>query len=116
MVVGQFICHKVVGALRCVVSGKGEAELHSRHRRERQDSLVLGSKGVVETVLKQRWRCPRGVAVEWNRRHEAVLVVLYLSLQFHPPVLKPGLDLSNNKKGGMQKTDQGLCLRIMSKL
>lgn len=55
MVVGQFICHKVVGALRCIISGKGEAELHSRHRGQRQQSLVLGSKGVVETILKHSW-------------------------------------------------------------
>lgn len=55
MVVRQFICHKGVGALRCVVSGKGEAELHSRHRGKRQESLVLGSKGVVESILKQSW-------------------------------------------------------------
>lgn len=55
MVVGQFICHKVVGALWCIVSGKGEAELHSRDGAKRQESLVLGSKGVVETILKQSW-------------------------------------------------------------
>lgn len=116
MVVGLFICHKVVGALRCIISGKGEAELHSRHRGKRQQSLGLGSKGVVETILKQSWWGPWGAAVHWNRGHEAVLVVLDLSLQFHPSVLKPGLNLSNKKKGGMQETSQGLCPRIMCKL
>lgn len=55
MVVRQFICHKGVGALRCVISGKGEAKLHSRHRGKRQESLVLGSKGVVESILKYSW-------------------------------------------------------------
>ena len=98
-VVRQLICHKAVGALRCIISGKGEAELHSRHRGKRQESLVLWSKRVVETILKQSWWGPRGIAVEWSRRHEAVLVVLYLSLQLHPPVLKPGLDLINKKNG-----------------
>lgn len=97
MVVGQLICHEVVGTLRCIISGKGEAELHSRHRGKRQESLVLRSKGVVEPILEQSRRGARGEAVEWSRSHEAVLVVLYLPLQFHPPVLKPGLDLSNDK-------------------
>lgn len=60
---------------------------------------MLWGKGVVETLLKQGWMGPRGVAVERSRRHEAVLVVLYLPLQFHPPVLKPGLDLSNKENG-----------------
>lgn len=99
MVVQHLICHKVVGALWCIISGKGEAERHSRHRGKRQESLVLWSKGVAETILKESWWSPQGIAVEWSRRHEAVLVVLYLPLQFHPPVLKPGLDLNNKKKG-----------------
>lgn len=117
MVVRQLICHKVVGALRCLISGKGEAELHSRHRGKRQQSLVLWSKGVVETILKQGWWGPRGVAVERSRRHEAVLVVLYLPLQLHPPVLKPGLDLCNKKHGvGVEETNQELCLKIMCRL
>lgn len=33
-------------------------------------------------------------------------MVLYLSLQFHPPVLKPGLDLSNKKKKGGDSGDK----------
>lgn len=99
MVVWQLICHKAVGALWCIISGKGEAELHSRHGGKRQKSLVLWSKGVVETILKQSGWGSRGTAVEWNWRHEALLVILYLPLQFHPPILKPGLDLSNKKNG-----------------
>lgn len=99
LVVRPLMCHKAVGTLRCIMSRKGEAELHSWHWGKRQESLVLWSKGVVETILKQsRWG-PRGIAVERSRRHEAVLVVLYLPLQFHSPVLKPGLDLRNKKNG-----------------
>lgn len=99
MIVWQLICHKAVGVLWCIVSRKGKAELHSRHRGKRQKSLVLRSKGVVETVLKQSGWGSRGTAVEWNWRHEALLMILYLPLQFHSPILKPGLDLSSKKNG-----------------
>lgn len=52
----------------------------------------------MKTILKQNWGGSRRIAVERSRRYEAVLAVLYLPLQFHPPILEPGLDL-NNKKG-----------------
>lgn len=78
---------------------------------------MLWSKGVVETIPKQGGWGPRGVAVERSRRHEALLVILYLPLQFHPPVLKPGLDLSSEKnevRGGGDKS--GTLLKITCKL
>lgn len=60
---------------------------------------MLWSKGIAETIVKESWWSPQGIAVEGSRRHETVLVLLYLPLQFHPPVLKPGLNLNNKKKG-----------------
>lgn len=66
---------------------------------------MLWSKGIVEGQRKAfigkegRRGGSRGEAVERSRRHEAVLLVLDLSLQFHPPVLKPGLDLRNKREG-----------------
>lgn len=105
MVVRQLVCHEAVGALQSIVSGEGKAELHRRHRGKRQESLMLWSKGIVEGQRKAfigkegRRGGSRGEAVERSRRHEAVLLVLDLSLQFHPPVLKPGLDLRNKREG-----------------
>lgn len=114
MIVRQLICHKVVGALQYIVSGK-EAELHSRHRGKGQESLVLWSKGIVERqrkalLVKEGWRGSRWVTVERSRRHEAVLVVLDLPLQFHPPVLKPGLDLSNRREEARGGRDRSVTL------
>lgn len=109
MVVRQLVCHEAVGALQSIVSGEGKAELHRRHRGKRQESLMLWSKGIVEGQRKAfigkegRRGGSRGEAVERSRRHEAVLLVLDLSLQFHPPVLKPGLDLDLRElQGGRQ--------------
>lgn len=126
MVVRQLVCHESVGALQSIVSGEGKAELHRRHRGKRQESLMLWSKGIVEGqrkafIGKEGWRgVSRGEAVERSRRHEAVLLVLDLSLQFHPPVLKPGLDLRNKREGWRGGGDKGgrngsvLCLYVQN--
>lgn len=116
MVVWQLVHHEAVGALKSIVSGEGEAELHCRHRGERQESLMLWSKGIVERqrkafIGKEGWRGgSRGEAVEWSRRYE-VLLVLDFPLQFHPPVLKPRLDLRNRRERRRGRNSSVLCLQ-----
>lgn len=119
MVVRQLACHEAVGALKSIVSGEGEAELHRRHRGERQESLVLWSKGIVKRqrkafIGKEGWRGgSRGEAVERSRRYE-VLLVLDFPLQFHPPVLKPRLDLRNRRDGRRGSNSSVLCLQVQT--
>lgn len=60
--------------------------------------------------MKEGWWGSQWVAVEWSRRHKAVLLVLDLPLQFHPPVLKPGLDLSNIRKEAWGARDRSVTL------